>query len=84
VLTLLIVGVVNDVVRVVAVEADAVVPVLVTAVLTVDGDSMVPVVGVDVLSVKYDIQKYTTALRVTYISCIYVNTSAVNLNLLGS
>jgi len=55
VLTLLIVGVVNDVVRVVAVEADAVAPVLDTAVLTVDGDSVVPVVGVGVLSVKHDI-----------------------------
>ena len=80
-LTLLIVGVVNDVVRVVAVEADAVVPGLVTAVLTVDGDSVVPVVGVDVLSVKYDIQKYTAVLTVTYISCIYVDISTVNLNL---
>ena len=80
-LTLLIIGVVNDVVRVVAVEADAVVPVLVTAVLTVDGDSVVPVVGVDALSVEHNIQKYTTALTVTYISCICVDTSAVNLNL---
>ena len=51
-LTLLIVGVVNDVVRVVAVEPDNVVPVLVTAVLTADGDSVVNVVGAVVLSVK--------------------------------
>jgi len=81
VLTLLIVGVVNDVVRVVAVEADAVVPVLVTAVLTVDGDSVVPVVGVVVLSVEHDMHKYTTSLAVTYSSCIYVDISTVNFNL---
>ena len=80
-LTLLIVGVVNDVVRVVAVEADAVVPVLVTAVLTVDGDSVVTVVGIVVLSMRHHMQKYTTTLTVTYINCMFGDILAVNMNL---
>jgi len=83
VLTVLIVGVVNSVDRVVAVEPDDVVPVLVAAVLTVDADSEVNVVGLVVLSVAHDIPKYTTTLRATYIGCINVDISAVNLYVYG-
>ena len=81
--TVLIVAVVNGVDRVVAVEPDDVVPVLVAAVLTVDADSEVNVVGLVVLSVAHDIPKYTTTLRATYIVCINVDISAVNLYVYG-
>ena len=84
VLTVLIVGVVNGVDRVVAVEPDDIVPVLVAAVLTVDADSEVNVVGVAVLSVAHDIPKYTTTLTATYIGCMYVDILAVNLYLYGT
>ena len=53
-LTVLAAGVVNGmVVPVVAVDADAVVPVVPTGVLTVEADSVVNVVGAVVLSGKY-------------------------------
>jgi len=84
VLTVLIVGVVNGVDRVVTVEADDVVTVLVAAVLTVDADSEVNVVGVAVLSVAHDIPKHTITQKASYISCSYVDISAVNFCLYGT
>jgi len=64
VLTVLSVGVVNDVtVAEVAVEAVGVVPVVGTGVVTVDSDAVVNVVGVTVLSAKH---KHTTLNKEPY------------------
>jgi len=77
VVTVLIVGVVNGVVEVVAIYADDV-PVVDTGVLTVDVDSVVYVVGAVVLSVIEEIEKCITAITVSYFGYIYLQSVTVN------
>ena len=79
VVTVLIVGVVNGVVRVVAIYADDV-PVVDKGVHTVDVDSVMYVVGAVVLSVIEEIEKYITAITVSYFGYIYLQSVSVNWN----
>ena len=68
-LTVLIVGVVKGVdVAVLAVDTDAVVPVVITGVLAVISDSVVNVVGVVEVSITQHVKQTSTAVKI--VTCI--------------
>ena len=64
-----------DVFGVVAVEADAVVRVVVAGIVSVDAHCVVNVVGAVLHSEKLEIQNCTTALTVFYFEYVYVNSA---------